>query len=77
MPLLHGRWWLLAAAAIGVVPVLIASRTGGAWHQLASAFLLFPLFLAAVRDFKVRRQAAVALRDLSANPDHTEIKIGA
>jgi len=59
VPLLHGRWWLLAAAAIGVVPVLIASRTGGAWHQLASAFLLFPLFLAAVREDRTVRGLAV------------------
>ncbi len=62
MPLLDGPLWAPAAIAIGVLPLLLAWVLGGSWHQTASGLLLFPLFLAAVRqDRTVRGLAVVGL----------------
>lgn len=70
---MDGRTWPLAAVLIGVLPLLVARATGGAWHQLASGLLLFPLFLAAVRsDRTVRGLAIVGLCFAS----HNAVAIG-
>ncbi|MCO5167530.1 MAG: hypothetical protein M9894_14380 [Planctomycetes bacterium] len=49
-PAHRGAWWVGAAVAVGAAPLLACWAGGGsAAHQPASALLLLPLFLAAVR----------------------------
>ena len=44
-----GWWWILGAVVAGIVPLIISYGLRVPGHQVAEAALLFPLFLASVR----------------------------
>lgn len=61
-PWIDRRIWWIAAAAVGILPVLAGYALGTSAHQPATALLLFVLLLAAVRDDKpARGMGALAL----------------
>jgi hypothetical protein len=60
-PWFAGRRWMIAAAAVGVVPLLLLAPFGTSAHQSLSAFLLFVLVLGAVAARRTREAVATLL----------------
>jgi hypothetical protein len=58
-PVVSARWWPAVAAAVGAVPLLAGYAAGSSLHQLLTAILLAPLFLACLTRDRLGRAVGV------------------